>query len=239
MAWSWKHKVYDEDIVTEQDYVFRWRFNTAWYITLRVVLVRVQFLFAEKCLAVLAAQESRTLVEPDTFHSVCLCDLEGKWEVCKEEGLSQFLVIPYTKAVVLWPCLQRCQIAAAAGQVDSGAVWWAQGENESSETFANTIKCKCMGYWWLPMPTLNILKTFPLLLFWNKALEAPCLSESMQITALSSREVGFYCKHWYFYQRTVAGNDRTLVKTIKHFYVCTELNKTASIDQCSTASNML
>lgn len=58
-------------------------------------------MFAEKCLAILAAQESTTLVELDTFHSVCLCDLEGKWEVCKEEGLSQFLVIPYTKAVLL------------------------------------------------------------------------------------------------------------------------------------------
>lgn len=59
-------------------------------------------MFAEKCLATLATQVYTTLVEPDTFHSsVCLRDLEGKWDVCKEERLGQFLVIPYTNAVVL------------------------------------------------------------------------------------------------------------------------------------------
>lgn len=59
----------------------------------------MQVLFAEKCLA---TQMYTTLVDPDTFHSsVCLRDMEGKWEVCKEERLSQFLVIPYAKALVL------------------------------------------------------------------------------------------------------------------------------------------
>lgn len=47
--------------------------------------------------------------------SVSPCDLESKWEVCKEEGLDYFLDICSSEVVVLWPYLKSVACCNVGG----------------------------------------------------------------------------------------------------------------------------
>lgn len=99
---------------------------------------------------------STALLEPDTFHSsVCFCDLEGKWEICEEEILNQFLVIPCTKAVVLWPYLQRYQTAACCW---AGGQWCSLMGTVLKRILWNICECHQMQMYGLLMTTYANLK---------------------------------------------------------------------------------